>query len=106
MDGMTPQQKKRKTEGQLDRDAARILDVFYAKLKRWAIQRRRPCVTLPTWNDIRAARVLVRMQTLSKEELYDKMDTYFNNLDALLEQQPTMPTFTHFLNSIRNIVGG
>jgi len=106
MEELTPQEKRKRTAGQLDAEAARLLDRFYTRLRYWSLRHHRPCVTLPTWDDIRAARVLVRMKSLSREELYDKMEQYFQNLDELLEQQPAVPSFTHFLNSTRKIVGG
>ncbi len=94
---------RKKSFSQVEQEAAKLLDFFYTKLRAWALRRRKNVRTLPTWQDIVAARTLARMN-VSKDELYDAISLYFENLDVLLEQKPAQPTFTHFLDENRRII--
>lgn len=106
MSGRERREKQRKTIGALDREAAHVLDQFYLRLRSWALKHNRPdwVRMLPTWADIQAARVLVRMKSVEKDTLYDAMDRYFANLNEVLEARPVTPSFTHFLDTARNIL--
>lgn len=103
---LSKSQKRKNTISNLDTQAAHILDQFNRRLRAWALQRKNyhMITTVPSWKDIQAARVLVRMETLDKNELYDLMDKYFENLDDLLTDRAARPTFSHFLDAVKRLL--
>lgn len=97
-------EKRKQTIHAYDTEAAYLLDQFYLRLRKWCMAKGTVASFIPTWWDIQAARVLVRMKLYSRSEILQRMDKYFEYLDDLLAERAAHPTFTHFLNNTRKIL--
>lgn len=96
--------KRKQTIHAYDSEAAYLLDQFYLRLRKWCMVKGNVASFLPTWQDIQAARVIVRMKTYRRGELLAQMDKYFEHLDDLLAERSAHPTFAHFLDNVRKIL--
>ncbi|MEM0239549.1 MAG: hypothetical protein QXT00_07995 [Ignisphaera sp.] len=97
------EQTRKKTRN-YDAEAAYLLDQFYLRLRKWCLAKGNLAVCVPTWRDIQAVRVIVRMKTYSRADILQLMDKYIEHLDDLLSERPAQPSFTHFLDNARKII--